>query len=520
MEKNIITLEPGQKKNAKAKHAVNSVALNNSRLEQKEWMALIVLMIVSSTLRLHTNFCTEFIPGNNGAFYLVMIRDLLEKGNLVMNDFPLLFWLEAAIAFVPYKLGIAGMNASIDMTSRIFDSIIPVLSIIPAYLLVKKIIVNKKDFIPTVVFASVSILYFSFLILISDFQKNSLGLLWLFWLIYSLFRIHEQPNMKNYTFLFFILSGLTHYGCFAVAITVVVLDILVRYSLRVNLKKFIKALFVSIIIISAYVVLVFLIDKWRAIKLIEIPKKIFESPIIIPLLKGEPVLSPFEIFNMFLVNLVSVASLIVYLINYKIVDPPIRSFMLSMIMLSLFLSSPFLSIDSALRLYFISYLTAIPLIPFLYNFISIKRNKYVYVGLVVFIVFFSVVSLKGTKQQSNMSKGVYAEMIKLQNIVTEEPRTVIVARHGMEFWSMWIFRVEAIRQETITKYFWRDYVNVYFLIQKKEIAQFGPAGLFGHPYPQPVVPTGSVPVFSDSYFDLYKSVRPPNDFSIFQPKRY
>jgi hypothetical protein len=515
-------LKPGQKKNAKAKHTVNSVTQNNSRLEQKEWTALICLMLVSAVIRLHTNFGTEYIPGNNGAFYLVMIRDLLEKGNLVMNDFPLLFWLEAAMAFVPYKLGIAGMNVSIDMTSRIFDSIIPVLSIIPAYLLVKKIIVNKKDFVPTVVFASVSILYFSFLILISDFQKNSLGLLWLFWLNYFLFRIHEKPNGKNYlgVFVFLVLSGLTHYGCFAVAVTVVVLDILVKYSFRLDFKKLLKAISVSIIIIAACIGLVFLINKWRALIFVRIPLQIFKSPIIIPLLKGEDVISPFEIFNLFLVNMLSVVSLFLYVKNYKIIEVPQRSYMLSMILLSLFLSSPFLGIDSALRVYFISYLTAIPLIPFIYNHISSQRNKSIYTWLIVFILLFSVVTVKGKAQQSNMSKSVYAEMIKLQNIVTEEPRTVIVARHGMEYWSMWIFRTDAVRQEALEEGFWRFYKNIYFIKQKKDVAQFGPAGLFGRPFPQPIIPNGSVLVYSDSYFDLYKSVRPPNDFSIFQPKRY
>jgi hypothetical protein len=502
--------------------AVNSILKNQLSLEQKKWTALICLMLVSAVIRLHTNFSTEYIPGNNGAFYLVMIRDLLEKGKLVMQDFPLLFWLEAAIAFIPYKLGFAGMNASIDMTSRVFDSVVPVLSIIPAYLLVQKVIVNKKFFSHVIVFAAASILYFSFLTLVSDFQKNSLGLLWLFWLNYFLFRIHEKPNGKNYlcVFVFLVLSGLTHYGCFAVAITIVILDILVRYSLRLKFKKLLKAVIASIVIISICFGLVFIINKWRALIFIRIPLEIFESPIIIPLLKGEDVLSPFEIFNLFVVNMLSVVSLIIYLKNFKRLETPLRSFMLSMILLSLFLSSPFLGIDSALRVYFISYLTAIPLILFIYNHISSQRNKSIYTWLVVFILLFSVVAVKGKAQQSNMNRAVYAEMLQIQKYVgTAEATTVVVARHGMEFWSMWIFRVDAVRQDALTRNYWRCYKNVFFLEQKKEISQFGPAGLFGRPYPQPAIPDGSVLVYSDSYFDLYKSPKAPDDFSVFKQMR-
>ncbi len=500
---------------------MNSTTGKTKGLEKKEWAALLVLMIISAALRLHTNFSTEYIPGNNGAFYLVMIRDILEKGHLVMKDFPLLFWLEAGIAFIPLKLGIAGMNASIDMTSRIFDSTAPVLSVIPAYLLIKKILPDKKEFFSSLVFASVSILYFSFQILISDFQKNSLGLMWLFWLIYYLYRIHEKPALKNYlgAFMFFILTGLTHYGCTAVAVTVVVLDLMVRYSLRLNIKKFFKALLVSAIIIGACVGMVFMINKWRGEFFINIPKEIFEDPIIIPLLNGRPVLSPFEVFNMILINITAIVSFIIYLKNYKIIIPPLRSFILSMILLSLFLSSPLLNVDSALRVYFISYLIALPLIPFIYKFISGKTSQRGYIVLAVFIILFSIVSVKGKKQQSNMNKNIYAEMIKLQKVLPPEPRTVIIARHGMEFWSMWIFRVNAVRQEAVAKSYWSWYKNILFLHQKMETAQFGPAGLYGPPYPQPTLPTGSYLIYSDSYFDLYKSPSPPNDMSIFQPKR-
>ena len=497
---------------------VNNSFFRLSLLEKKEWQGLIVIMMVSSALRLHSNFSTEYMPGNNGAFYLVMLRGLLEKGTLVIKDFPLLFWLEAGIAFIPYKLGLAGMNASIDMTSRIFDSIVPVLSIIPAYLLVKKILLNKKEFTTAIVFASISILYFSFLVLISDFQKNSLGLLWLFWLVYYLHSVHEKPITKNYLFmfLFLVLAGLTHYGCFAVAITVVVLDILVNYSLRLNLKKFIKAFIVSITIAAVCIGLVFLINKWRAEIFIRIPLDIFNDPILFPLLKGKPVLSPFEIFNMVLVNISAVVGFAVYINNYRVIENPLRSFILSMILLSLFLSSPMLNVDAALRVYFISYLTALPLIPFIYNFISSKRKKGIYIFLVVSVIILSIISVESKKQQSNMNENIYSEMTEIQKHLPDNSRTVIVARHGMEFWSMWIFRIDAVRQELLTKSYWNWYKSVIFLIQKKETSQFGPAGLYGPQYPQPTVPPQCFLIYRSAFFDLYKSPSPPDDMSIFQ----
>jgi hypothetical protein len=139
--------------------------------------------------------------------------------------------------------------------------------------------------------------------------------------------------------------------------------------------------------------------------------------------------------------------------------------------------------------------------------------------IALFVVLFSVGSVEGKKQQSNMNKNIYAAMVKLQKILPTDPKTVIIARHGMEFWSMWIFRIDAVRQEGLTRNYWSWYNNVLFLRQKKETAQFGPAGLYGPPYPQPTLPAGSYRVYSNDYFDLYKSPVPPSDMSIFQPKR-
>ena len=109
-----------------------------------EWALLAFFIIAASAIRLHTNFSTKFISGNNGAYYLVQARSLLENGRLQFVEFPLLFWLEAGLARIFFHLGFGNIDSSVDLASRLFDSIIPVLSIIPAYALTKRIIGNER----------------------------------------------------------------------------------------------------------------------------------------------------------------------------------------------------------------------------------------------------------------------------------------------------------------------------------------------------------------------------------------
>lgn len=487
----------------------------------KERFTLLALMITAVALRLHTNFSTEYIGGNNGAYYLVLVRNLVETGDIRYLDFPLIFKIEAWIAGVIYKLGAAPLHTAIDLSSRWFDSVVPNLSIISAYLLAKKILAHKEKWFIPIIFASISVFYFSFLVLVSDFQKNSLGLLWLFWLLYFIYRIHEEPTRTNYLFalLFFVLTGLTHYGCIAVALSMVIVDLIVKCTLAMNWKKILKAVAISVIIILSCLLLVYLATPWRYETFIKIPYEIFKEPILIFILNRKPVLSPFDIVNLLLVNATAITALILYIKKYSSIEQKIRPFILTMIILSFFLASPFLGLNSAQRLYFTSYLTAIPLLVFIYLNLKNEMQKSILVYFVIALLVISVLVVNTKGQQSNMSKRVYSEMLKLDSAIPKNERTLIVARHGMEFWSEWIYKVDAIREDALTENYWKYYKDIFILHQKKGKSNFGPAGAFGPKFTEPALPEGSFLIGQSEYFELYKAPIPPKDFSIFKPKR-
>ena len=490
--------------------------LHNS-LNKQEWLLLLVVFLVSAAVRLKINYGTEYIGGGNGAFYLVLVRNILEKGDLVYKEFPLIFWLEAGLAYIPLKLGLMNMNAAIDFSSRMFDSIIPAISILPAYLLTKKLLGENVKPLAAVIIASTSVLYISFYTLVSDFQKNALGLLWLFSLLYWLLRLHEEKSLKNIFLaaLFLFLTAVTHYGCIAVAIAIVAVDLLIKYALKFSWKKLAIGFCIIIIVNILIYAIVYFVSPWRAESLLEAPMKLFKNPVLFFILKKEPVVSPIDLVTIVLVNAVALISLYQFIRKFKSQNEKHRGFVLTMILISLFLSSPFLGFEIAQRLFFISYLTALPLIAFVYKELDSVSLRKAVMGFLSLVLAVSTLLSFGRPNYSNMNKTLYTEMTKLKNVLPEEDKTLIVARHGMEFWSSWIFRNMAVRQEALGESYWRWYNKVYFLIQKKDKPPFGPAGLFGKPFPEPAIPPKSERVYETEYFEIWKCAEPPKDFSIF-----
>ena len=488
---------------------------NRTAEQKKEWFSLTSIFLLSVIIRLKTNFGTEYIPGGNGAYYLDLVRNLLENGKSIQADFPLVFWLEAAISFVVIKLGLANINTAIDLTSRIFDSVIPALSIIPAYLLTKKILNRKTNWIIPVLMSSVSVLYFSFLILVSEFQKNSLGLLWLFWLIYYLLLVHEKVTYKNLlgVFVFLILTGLTHYGCISVGMAIITVDFICRNLFRYAIKRLFKTIILLTLLLGISFVIMYLINPWRVKSLIRIPEEIFANPILIAIINNKQALSIYDIVSITFLNSVAVVSLVLFVKRFKEINSKHHSFLFSMILLLFFLSSPFLGVEFAQRVYFISYLIAVPLLSFNYNLIRERKKKLLIAIILSAVILGSVSIVVARPVYSNMNKKIFSEMLKMQFLVRDKNRTVIIARHGLEFWTTWILRCDSFRQESVYPAYWNWYINVYVLHQKKDKSPFGPIGIYGKPFLEPELPENSFRIYTSEYFDLYRSPAPPKNFN-------
>lgn len=488
------------------------------RFSKSPAVYLSLLYLVSAFIRLSVNFSTEFIPGANGAFYLVNIRSVIETGEIFFKDFPLVFWLEAFAARVINFFGIAGIEQSIDLASRLFDSLIPPLAIIPAYLLAKKLIDGDRENHSSVIISSLSILFISFLILVSDFQKNALGLIWIFFLLLYVKKSLQEKGLRNYllTLFFFILTGITHFGCFSVAILYMVLLIFIKYVVRRKsiIMPFTALLFVIVI---SYAI-ISLISPPRFKTLMDFSLQIFRDPVLILFLQRQPSLSPIDFLSMFFVNAVSIAALVIYLKKENVIPECNKIFILTSIVVSIFLAFPFIGLEWSQRLNFISYVTMFPLLPFIYSSTgSLMRKKFL-LAMIVVIAALSVLARTGMKTYSNMEREQFNELNVIKKKLPSEGSLLLVTRHGMEWWASYALRVSVVIEKVLIKEYWDRFDYLLFLVQKKGKAPFGPTGIHGPPFREPVIPPQSELFYSGKYYDLYRSRIKPEDMSIFNER--
>jgi hypothetical protein len=181
------------------------------------WLLVSLITFVGAAARAYLMFSTPLVPGMNGAYYLVQARSLIEHGKLGIPDLPLTFVLQAFFAKLVQLVSGASLESSIVFAVKCADSILPPLVAVPVFALVKQWTdrVNAGVWIPACAALAVAA-GAPALAMVGDFQKNSLGLLWLAALLWSLHRWLEQPSVKRagLPVLFLALIGVTHIGVF------------------------------------------------------------------------------------------------------------------------------------------------------------------------------------------------------------------------------------------------------------------------------------------------------------------
>jgi hypothetical protein len=486
------------------------------KIPKSDFALLTVIYIISASIRFFLNFSTEFIPGANGAFYLANVRSIIESGEILFKDFPLIFYLEAFLAKLFIIFGVADIEKSVDLACRLFDSFIPALAIIPAYFLLRRLFIEKG--FPLLISASLSILYISFLILVSDFQKNSLGIVWLFGLMLWTHKSLSSKRIPDYliTILFFVLTAITHFGCLLVAILYITILALIKNI--IGNKISIKFTIISITLIIISYITIMQISPPRLITVIDFINNAFRDPVIILFIQKKPVLSPIDLANIVLINLISISALLIYIKRFKEITDVNKIFFLSAIILSFILVFPFIGFEWSQRLTFLSYVPAVTLIPFILNNIKTRGAKKIIYSCLIAAAFFSIMIRINIRPVSNMNRDQFNEINVLKENLPSEGRVLLVARHGLEWWSSYILRMPVVRETALEKVYWERFDYILFIIQKKGKAPFGPIGLFGPPFSEPFLTVGSRQLFNGKYYNLYLSPEPPADMSVFNER--
>ncbi len=194
------------------------------------WLLVSAIVFIGATLRALLLYSTTLVPSINGAYYLVQARSLIERGKLGIPDLPLTFTVQATLAKIVQWISGASLESSIVFAVKCADTILPPLVAIPVFALVRHWSrrTGAGNWVPACA-ALAAAAGAPALMMVGDFQKNSLALLWLAALLWSLHQWLEQPSFKRAVLpvLFLGLIGITHIGVFgwALALTAPVMAI-------------------------------------------------------------------------------------------------------------------------------------------------------------------------------------------------------------------------------------------------------------------------------------------------------
>lgn len=438
------------------------------------------------TLRLIFNYNSELIPGINGGYYPLQVRTLLDTGHLGFSDMPLYFYINAFFVKVASFFTTIDIDHLIIHTSKIIDSISLPFLIIPLYLIDKNIFGNKLPKYFEIILVGFATLSFSPLILTSDLQKNAFALPLMLFFIYYLLSFFKSKSKKHILLsaIFVILTGLTHFGVFSISVSILLISLIVFY------RK--KALMPILGISVLGILLVYLFDISRAERLIYLWSVIFKKPAI---LQGP--LSPPDLLNYFLSYLL-IGLGIFHIIKRKKDLNGYMTNILTIFLTTIFiLSFPLLDIEYARRFSLLIFIPQIIVLFILFNFFNQKLGKIISAMLILMTmasIFLMTIKIK----PPSITQQAFQDLKKIDQYISEPDKTLIIARHGLEWWTAWQLHTKVGQDKSVNKKTTLEYEKIISLVQLDGINQMHPGQK--SPFHEPYFPTNREPIYVSDYF--------------------
>ncbi|MGB9694718.1 MAG: hypothetical protein ACP5SB_04940 [Caldisericaceae bacterium] len=467
-----------------------------------ETLCLIAVIAIAIAIRSYIMFGTSLIPGMNGGYYLVQTRSIIEKGHLGEHDMPLLFLLQAGFALVIKFLSNMNLESSIFLSVKIFDSVIPALSAIPAYLVTKYLNKDKNYILPIIASAAVVTISYGPLRMLGDFQKNALGMMWFLFMAYFLIKALSVNSKRDLilSLIFLVLCGLTHIGAFGVALVFIVLAALTSmvFISRIS-KRSLTAFSLTVIGILALLALLKIssdsIRISRLISYIEAPLSLFQFSNAKGMFRAE------SIQNTIMFGLISVIMILMLAWQRRSFKKWEYVVIIPSVVMTLFLISPFVSQDFSTRSQIMAFAPGMIALAFFFRH-SNNLFKWAVATLVVIALIAGLPSILVTASTPSISAASYYELTTLQSSITEPSETLVIARHGLEWWVAWALHTNVAQANAVTSNDWNDYKNVLYI---QEISEGN--GLGNQPLQLQQPPFGNIVSFAP---DQNKAPQPPN----------
>lgn len=468
------------------------------------WIPVILAMILAACSRFWTNSNVNYLLiGGDGPYYPLQVRSMLEEQHLAFPDMPLLFIFEGLIAWVLDFFHANTYNGCIILASRLSDAIIPPLAAIPVFLIVKEL--NTPGI--TSRFLNYLLVYFALFNLTTSgafsngLQKNAAAVVWIFFYFYFVIRLikYEQKKDLYYLGLILLLCVLTHFGSFSLLIffTGLIGIFWLMYHKQALISITWQKVAVTLSVLILFLLMIAYFDSGRFNRLISIPLKVFEFPVLLLMMSGygiENFLSPLHFIVGNPLALIALISLIIY---RKKISKENKLIAWALVVATFFLVSPFLGLEWANRLYIMSYIPIVVVYLILFNSIT---SKWIRVIPVSFFILLIAISIMGIRANTTcITQESYTEFAQIQQYVEFKENDVIIGRQDLRLLGSWEFRTKSIVDYLFKKEDFNKYHAVYVIRQLKG-SNFSPGRFRGDAR----IPNNSIKVYSGECFELYQ----------------
>jgi hypothetical protein len=550
-------------------------------------IAAACIIFAAIGMRASVNFSAALPPGIDAAYYPLQARALLESGRLAYHDLPLIFWIDAALARVLMLVASMPIDAAVLLASQLVDSLLQPFAAAFIFALGYAWAGTRRHQTSTLLCVSTCAMLATIsapmLRMTGDFEKNSLGLVWLIAAAWSTFKAfdHGGPWWWATLLLAVVLAALTHVAVLGTVVLLVGVALAAQVvgsghlSFRQILALCAGTCGIAVLLLG----LVYLTSPNRALALLSAPQILLGTSGSEQRAGGPPGglrLDP-KVLGITLVTYLAVAWGLVRLWKDRHFTPPARrSLVIAAAAVTLLLACPFLNGEYAMRL---SLMAIVPAsIVLLHALLSRERLELrIWPAPVIALGSLASVAIglgwislpfpgggpggppgprramgpapsgdlasdfpgvpprdasfppgmgpdrgsdahgnsaprRGGPPQGMMSKVVddasAQEFLSLRALITEPATTVVIARHGLQWWAGYFMKVP-VREERVSPEALAKYTRVLRLEQKQTRGGpprggGGPSDAFAPSDARSLATADGKIVHDGTYFTLYE----------------
>lgn len=115
------------------------------------------------------------------------------------------------------------------------------------------------------------------------------------------------------------------------------------------------------------------------------------------------------------------------------------------------------------------------------------------------IPFLSVLLMAGNRKPPVISQAAFQDLKNLEGHIAKPESTLIIARHGLEWWTAWQLRTKVGQEKAVDEATLEKYDRILVLTQRQGINAIKPGE---PPFPEPNLPTESAPIYRSVFFKV------------------